>query len=148
VCYSKAGLSEERQRDLFARIEPQAQQPLVKVAGELFRNLVVFEKATRAPALAIIKDRIWALMDAAERADLFSALVAEFLSKPEGTYSQKSVVDALDSLRMPAGELIGFLSQTFNLGSSKSKQKTEKPRVIWVDSHVDNQENTKMKGHL
>jgi hypothetical protein len=110
VCYQKAGLSEEKQRELFAKIEPETKQPLVKVAGELFRNLVVFERATRAPALAIIKDRIWALMDTTERVDLFSALVAEFLSRPEGTYSQKSVVDALDTLRMPAGELIGFLS--------------------------------------
>jgi hypothetical protein len=110
ACYQKADLPGERQRALFARIEPQSKQPLVKVAGELFRNLVAFERATRVPALAIIKDRIWALMDGGERANLFSALVAEFLSKPEATYSQRSVVDALDTLRMPAGELIGFLS--------------------------------------
>ena len=87
ACYQKASLPEEKQRALFAQIEPSTTQPLVKVAGELFRNMVVFERATRAPALVIIKERIWALMDTAERADLFSTLVAEFLAKPEGTYS-------------------------------------------------------------
>jgi len=54
-------------------------------------------------------------MDGKERSRLFSNLVGEFLSKPESTFSQKSVVDSLDALRMPAGDLILFLNQTLGL---------------------------------
>jgi hypothetical protein len=67
-----------------------------------------------------------------EQLELFSALVSEFLSKPEGTYSQKSVVDALDALRVPAGNLILFLSQTLGLRESKDMESNppEKPVVM------------------
>jgi len=115
VCYQKADLPPEKLRALFAEIEPQNEQPLVSVAGELFQNFVAFERATRANVLAVIKDRIWVLMDAKERSELFSDLVRKFLSKPESTFSQKSVVDSLDLLRIPASDLIQFLSQTLGL---------------------------------
>jgi len=108
-------LPAEKLRALFAGVEPTSERPLVKAAGELFRNFVAFEKATRAHVLAVIKDRIWALMDATERTELFSSLVREFLSRPESTFSQKSVVDSLDMLRIPTGDLILFLSQTLGL---------------------------------
>lgn len=89
---------------------------MVTVACELFRSLVAFEKVTRAPVLAVIKERIWTLMDSTEKTTLFGALVHEYLSKPERTFSQKAVVEALDSLRLPAGDLIFFLVQTLGLG--------------------------------
>jgi hypothetical protein len=88
----------------------------VKVATELFRRMVAFERATRAPVLAVIKERIWALMDSRERTCLFSALVGEFLSRPESKFSQKSVVDSLDALGLPAGDLILFLVSSLGLG--------------------------------
>lgn len=122
VCYQKADLTADKLRALFAGMEPESEQPLVKVAGELFRNFVAFERATRAHVLTVIKDRIWELMDAGERSDLFSALVREFLSQPESTYSQKSVVDSLDALRMPAGDLILFLSQTLGLAADQDQK--------------------------
>ena len=84
---------------------------MVKVAQQLFKNFVAFEKGvTRSHVLNVIKDRIWPLMDAEERSDLFSGVVKQFLSGPETGFSQKSIVDALDALRIPTGDLILFLS--------------------------------------
>jgi hypothetical protein len=87
ACHRRADLPEEELRALLASVEPLSEQPLVTVAAELFRNFVVYERATRAHVLAVIKDRIWQLMDAKERSGLFAALVREFLSRPEQTFS-------------------------------------------------------------
>jgi hypothetical protein len=61
-------------------------------------------------------------MESKERSILFSSIVKEFLSGPENGFSQKSVVEALDILRIPAGDLIWFLSQSFGLGSEEAAQ--------------------------
>jgi hypothetical protein len=83
----------------------------VKIAQELFKNFVAYERgAIRSYVLQLIKDRIWPLMESKERSILFSSIVKEFLSGPENGFSQKSVVEALDILRIPAGDLIWFLS--------------------------------------
>lgn len=104
--------------------------PIVAVAYKLFKHFVVFERGVaRSHVLSVIKDRIWPLMDSKERVSLFSAIVLEFLSRTAGGYSQKSVVEALDSLTIPAGDLIWFLSQRLGLQSDtdpQGKSKTEK----------------------
>lgn len=104
---------------------------MVKVAQELFRTFVAFERgSTRSHVLGLIKDRIWSLMDAKEQSELFSSIFRQFLSGPERGFSQKAVVDALDALRIPAGDLIWFLSQTLSLGSDEehqTRQKQEQP---------------------
>lgn len=93
------------------------------VASELFRRMVAFEKATRASVLALISEHVWALLNEEERKSLFASLVREFLSKPARSYSQKAVVDALDSLHLPSGDLICFLVQTLGLGSDSTTQR-------------------------
>jgi hypothetical protein len=131
VAYERVTLPAEGLRELLTGLEPDEKQPLVKVAQQLFRTFVAFERgATRSHVLAVIKDRIWSLMDATEKAELFSSVVWQFLSKPEHGFSQKSVVDALDALRIPAGDLIWFLSQTLGLGPDEehqARQKQEQP---------------------
>lgn len=93
------------------------------MAYKLFKHFVVFERGVaRSHVLSVIKDRIWPLMDSKERVSLFSAIVLEFLSRTAGGYSQKSVVEALDSLTIPAGDLIWFLSQRLGLQSDAEPQ--------------------------
>lgn len=124
VSYQKANLPAGRLRELLCQMEKTEEKPLVKVATELFRNFVAYEPATRAHVLYVIKEHIWSLMDARERSALFSTLVREFLSKPERTFSQKSIVDSLDSLSIPACDLILFLSRTLGLAAAE-EQTTE-----------------------
>ena len=124
IAYERANLSKEGLRELLVCTEPNEDQPVVKVAQELFRHFVAFERgATRSYVLGVIKDRIWPLMDAKERSEFFSSVVRQFLSGPEIGFSQKAVVDALDILRIPADDLIWFLSQTLGLGSDEDHQK-------------------------
>ena len=57
----------------------------------------------------------------------------QFLSRTSGGYSQTSVMDALDSLKIPAGDLIWFLSQRLGLSieqdnQSKSKEDIKAPK--------------------
>ena len=111
VAHERLILSKSNHRELLASVEPQEVRPVVKVAQQLFKNFVAYEKGvTRSHVLNVIKDRIWPLMDAEERSDLFSSVVKQFLSGPETGFSQKSIVDALDALRIPTGDLILFLS--------------------------------------
>lgn len=120
--YSKASLKQERQRALIEALEPGQTQPLVAVARELFRSLVAYEQVTRSLMLEVIKDRIWSIMEPAERTSFFAALVQEYLSKPETSFSQRAVVEALDSLRLPAGDLIQFLVGTLGLDQEPTAQ--------------------------
>lgn len=88
VAHERASLSKESVREMFSSAEPQQEQPLVKVALELFRNFVAFERgATRSHVLSIIKDHIWPLLDTKERSELFSNVVRQFLSRPESGFS-------------------------------------------------------------
>lgn len=67
AAYERASLATERTRELLTGLEPNEGQPLVKVAQELFRNFVAFERGTtRSHVLGVIKDRIWPLMDVKE----------------------------------------------------------------------------------
>lgn len=123
VAYGRANLSKEGLRELLTLCEPGEEQPLVKVPRELFRNFVAFERGTtRSHVLNLIKERVWPLMDSSERAAFFSSVVKEFLSEPENGFSQKSVVDAIDALHIPAGDLIWFLSSTLGLGMEDDNQ--------------------------
>jgi hypothetical protein len=73
VAHEKVDLPKKRLRELFTQVEPEAVRPLVKIARELFRNFVAHERGpTRSQVLGVIKDRIWPLMDAEERSELFS----------------------------------------------------------------------------
>ena len=120
IAYERANLGRGSLRELLVCTEPNEDQPAVKVAQELFRHFVAFERGTtRSYVLGVIKDRIWPLMDAKERSELFSSVVRQFLSAPESGFSQKSVVDALDILKIPAGDLIWFLNQSLGLGSGE-----------------------------
>lgn len=116
VAYTKASFKQDKQRQLLEALEPANSQPLVAVARELFRSLVAYEQVTRSLLLAVIKDRIWSIMEPAEKTSFFGALVQEYLSKPERSFSQRAVVEALDTLRLPVGDLISFLVGTLGLG--------------------------------
>jgi hypothetical protein len=122
-----SNLSNQNLKSLMASVAVAGQNgddgPIVAVAYKLFKHFVAFERGTtRSHVLSVIKDRIWPLMDSKERGALFSGIVLEFLSRPAGGYSQKSVVEALDSLMIPAGDLIWFLSQRLGLQSDSDLQ--------------------------
>lgn len=56
--------------------EPDESSPIVKVAKELFRNFVAYERGvSRTTVLNLIKDRIWPLMNAKEQSELFSGII-------------------------------------------------------------------------
>lgn len=116
LAHERVGLSKAGLRELFTRLEAGESKPLVKVALELFRNFVAFERGnTRQQVLGVIKERIWPLMDSEEKSELFSKIVKEFLSGPRSGFSQKSIIDAIDTIGVPSGDLIQFLSQTLGL---------------------------------
>jgi hypothetical protein len=68
-------------------------------------------------------------MDGEERSELFAKIVREFLSGPKNGFSQKSVIDALDTLGVPAADLIQFLSQALGLNSDGSQSGSKKAEV-------------------
>ena len=107
MAHEKIQLSKVNLRELFTRLESKESKPLVTVALELFRNYVAFERGnSKQHVLGVIKDRIWPLMDSDERSELFSKIVKEFLSGPQNGFSQKSIIDAIDTIGVPSGDLI------------------------------------------
>lgn len=131
-------IPQTEQRELIQSIEDGKSEgdlaPIVSIAYQLFKHFVVYElDDARFHVLTVIKDRIGPLMDQQERVSFFSQIIMQFLSRTSGGYSQTSVMDALDSLKIPAGDLIWFLSQRLGLSieqdnQSKSKEDIKAPK--------------------
>lgn len=143
IAHEKVDLPRESLRNMLALAEPDEDRPLVKIAHELFRNFVAYERGTtRSAVLGVVKDRIWTLMDQEEQSELFSRILREFLAGPRSGFSQKSVIDALDALSIPAGDLIHFLSEAVGLGSerthpgSKGKESLDLERPVVMVSSI------------
>lgn len=150
AAYAASTLPKDKLKQLVATVASADQStsslsdesPVVAVANKLFRHFVAFETGpTRSHVLTVIKDRLWPLMDSKERVAFFSTIVLEFLSRPAGGYSQKSIVEALGTFTIPAGDLIWFLSQRLGLqgdsdalGRAKSDKTAPEQPLVMVSS--------------
>jgi hypothetical protein len=88
IAHEKVDLPKESLREMLALAEPGEDRPLVKIAHELFRNFVAYERGTtRSSVLGVVKDHIWTLMEQEERSELFSKILREFLAGPQNGFS-------------------------------------------------------------
>ena len=99
-------------------IESEHNGDLSILAFEIFKRFVVFDQGpqVKQDALSFIIDCLYPVMTKEETKSLTFKIIEEFLSQPQNTYSQLSVLESLSTLGIPEGELISFMIQKLNIG--------------------------------
>ena len=93
-----------------------SEPPLVEMAKILFKAFVVHEKGeVREELLNLLKDVIIPSLDDIQWLQFIFDSINEYLSTPNPSYSQKSVIAALDYLSIPDGEILSFMVKKLNI---------------------------------
>ena len=77
---------------------------------ELFKKFVAFDSGSvKEDILNFILEILYPLMTHEEKRDFTFRVIEEFLSTLETQFSQKHILEALDIIGIPEGEIISFM---------------------------------------
>mmetsp|Transcript_9033 Transcript_9033/g.8476 ORF Transcript_9033/g.8476 Transcript_9033/m.8476 type:complete len:155 (-) Transcript_9033:2514-2978(-) len=89
---------------------------------ELFTRFIVFDSGSlRGEMLSFIQELIFRSMTTQEKTMFSFRVIDEFLSTSQENISQKSVLEALNQIGIPEGELISYMLSKLNNSQAKAK---------------------------
>ena len=68
----------------------------------------------------LIKESLWPRMDEDERYLFFSSVADKFLARPSAQVSQKAIVNALDNLEIPNGDIMRYIVERLKIPTDDS----------------------------
>ena len=88
---------------------------------ELFKRFIAFESGViRQEILTFITEIVFPIMTHEEKKAFTFRIIEEFLSQVHNNISQKSILEALNTIGIPEGELISFLLTKLDINVATS----------------------------
>lgn len=116
VCIVSKEITGQVLRQTF--LQSKNTEDISDVCLELFTHLVVFEEQQiRQTTLNFLFFCVFAYMDEDEKRQFYFKTIDKFLNTPETHFSQKAVIEALNTLKVPESDLILYMAQKLNLNT-------------------------------
>jgi len=101
---------------------------LANVGIDLFTHFIAYDSGhPRRQMQNFLKDVLLKLMTPSEKSAFFNAIIDKFLSTPNDTISQKSVVESLLAIEVSANDLVLYLAKGLGLHGNEPSQLKENP---------------------
>ena len=129
----------------------QGDGDLSDLALTLFHHYVVNESGYCVEnMISFLKECVLPLLTDAERHTLFKEMISQFLRVPKREISQKAVIQAISQLKVPSGDLIGYLGGVLGISDESGTigEVSENPISILTAVFVLNMASMKSIEHV